>query len=96
MLHARPDWNGRIVDLDGRIPADEPVLLIRSQDAAAPATARAWAARNDYLGGSKLVSMMVLGQAELIEAWQAEHGRKIADVPDGLDDLGPSDGKPAE
>lgn len=43
MIHGRPDWNGRIVDLDGRIPEDEPVLLVRGQDIAAPATARAWA-----------------------------------------------------
>ncbi len=32
MLHARPDYNVRIIDQDKLIPADEPVFLLRAQD----------------------------------------------------------------
>jgi hypothetical protein len=32
MLHARQDYQNRIVDLDQKIGADEPVMLFRAQD----------------------------------------------------------------
>jgi hypothetical protein len=38
MIHARADYQARIVDLKNEIPADEPVLLIRGQDQFASAT----------------------------------------------------------
>ncbi len=37
MLHARKDYNRRIQDSENRIPADEPVFLLRGQDTHAPA-----------------------------------------------------------
>ncbi len=32
MLHASDKYNGRIIDKEGLIPADEPVFLLRAQD----------------------------------------------------------------
>lgn len=43
MKHARSDYQGRIVDLAGRIPADEPVFLLRGQDQFAAPAVRFWA-----------------------------------------------------
>ena len=36
MKHARSDYQARIQDVAGLIPADEPVFFIRGQDKAAP------------------------------------------------------------
>lgn len=88
MKHARPDYEGRFVDngAPGRpdhvIPEDEPVLLVRGQDRAAPATARAWAEENDRLGGDPMMSTRVRQHALRIEEWQASTGKsKLADMP---------------
>ena len=35
MLHARKDYNERIQDKENKIPKDEPVFLLRGQDALA-------------------------------------------------------------
>lgn len=88
MKHARPDYDGRFIDLgapghpDHVIPDDEPVLIVRGQDQAAPATARAWADENDRLGGDPALSAMIREHAGRIEQYQRETGRsKLADMP---------------
>jgi hypothetical protein len=83
MRHARADYQ-RIQDPSRKIPDDEPVLLIRGQDRAAPDTARHWANLHDALGGDPALSAAVRAHAEFIEDWQAEHGSKVADVPSGV------------
>ena len=50
MIHAREDYN-RIQDPAGKIGENEPVFLIRAQDASAPAAVEAWAKLNDAHGG---------------------------------------------
>lgn len=50
MLHAREDYNNRIVDLQNRIPNDEPVFMVRAQDLASADTVRAWADRAEEHG----------------------------------------------
>lgn len=40
MQFTRDDYTRRIVDLDGKIPEEEPVFLLRGQDQFAPATLR--------------------------------------------------------
>ena len=42
MLHARKDYNKRIQDSENLIPEDEPVLLLRAQDALAIAAVKAY------------------------------------------------------
>lgn len=88
MIHARADYEGRFLDQgapghpDHVIPDDEPVLLVRGQDLAAPATARFWAAENDRLGGDPQMSRIVREHAIAIEDYQALTGRaKLADMP---------------
>ena len=43
MRHAREDYNNRIVDLENKIPKDEPVFLLRGQDVLAPGLLLEWA-----------------------------------------------------
>lgn len=95
MIHARSDYNDRIVDLAGLIPDDEPVLVVRGQDQAAPATARAWADEHDRLGGDPTLSAMVREHAVRIEEYQARTGRsKVADLPATAPSQAPSEEKP--
>ena len=42
MLHGREDYNNRIQDSEGLIPEDEPVLLLRGQDALGIAAVKAY------------------------------------------------------
>lgn len=91
MIHARPDYNGRFVDLGPNgdasraIPSDEPILLIRGKDKAAPAAAEAWATENDRLGGDPRISAAVRLHARRIVGYQENTGlSKLADLPEGM------------
>lgn len=79
MLLGRPDYNRRIVDTDGIIPADEPVVFIRGRDPAALAAARAYCAEIRRLHGPDVVVGRMADQADAIEAWQASHGTRMPD-----------------
>lgn len=81
--HARPDYNGRIVDLAGLVPQDEPVLLVRGQDVAAYDTAMAYAAYAEMRGAAPELVMMAKTHANFIKGWQmSTTGRmKIPDLP---------------
>lgn len=82
MKHARSDYDERIQDSAGLIPDDEPVLLIRGQDGLAIPII------DDYIdyyshaeNGDLRVLDLLRKHRERIEAWQAEHGSKVADLP---------------
>jgi hypothetical protein len=42
MIHNRNDYQTRIQDSENKIPADEPVFLLRAQDETAAAVVRYW------------------------------------------------------
>jgi hypothetical protein len=81
MKHARADYQKRIVDTakKGGIPKDEPVFLLRAQDATAASVVRYWAALNlarpdvDH----KAVELATQHAAEM-DKWPK---KKTADVP---------------
>lgn len=73
MIHARDDYQ-RIQDPASKIPEDEPVFLLRAQDAAAPDTLRFWAGRNLIVGGDRALSDKAMEHADLMERWQRETG----------------------
>lgn len=81
MIHARKDYQQRIQDSAGLIPDDEPVLLIRGQDAAAIAAGRAWVKKHLALGGDPEVALAVAVHLLRVEAWQTTRVCKVADVP---------------
>jgi hypothetical protein len=82
MLHMRTDYD-RIQDPAGLIPDDEPVALLRGQDAAAPAAVRQWAFIYQRMGGDPAVATAACLHADRMEAWQRAHGGKVSDVPPG-------------
>lgn len=54
MVHAREDYNHRVQDSQKLIPADEPVFLIRAQDALSFETVMYWAKRCRNMGNGEL------------------------------------------
>lgn len=84
MIHAREDYNRRIQDSENIIPADEPVFLLRGQDALAPSLVLDWASRMRSLGGDPNMADLARVQAQKMIAWQDEHGVKAPDLPRGF------------
>jgi len=81
MIHAREDYQDRIQDSENKIPADEPVFLLRGQDALAPSLLLDWASRMRSLGGDPAMADLVRAQAHRMIIWQNENGVKIPDLP---------------
>jgi len=81
MKHARVDYD-RIQDPEGKIPANEPVFLLRGQDKAAPKTVVFWAILAAMLGADGDITRAAFAQAEAMEQWQELHPAKIPDIPD--------------
>lgn len=82
MKHARKDYN-RIQDPENKIPENEPVFLLRSQDLIAPLTVMRWAVTMKSLDPGCSVVRELADKAkkqayDMLE-WQAVHGTKIAD-----------------
>lgn len=71
MRHARPDYD-RIQDPAGKIPADEPVFLLRGQDkwAAIVVWIYAWLVR--LTGGDRMIWRLSFAQARAMRCWPAK------------------------
>lgn len=80
MKHARQDYD-RIQDPAGLIPDNEPVMVLRGQDIAAPAALRAYATAASAAGASDALVLTVLKHARAMEKWQREVARKVPDLP---------------
>jgi len=63
-----------------KIPKDEPVFLLRGQDAVAANVVRFWAAAAATAGASPEIVAAARKHADLMEAWPT---KKIPDMPDG-------------
>lgn len=88
MLFPRADYTERIVDTAGRIPADEPVFLLRATDALAPAVLDYWIVLlSRATGGDSAMIARLQAHAETMRAWGREHGATVPDADE--DDLGP-------
>lgn len=79
MKHARSDYDP-IQDPRGIIPEDEPVFLLRGQDAVAAEVVRYWARLNKENGGDLDASELAFRQADLMDAWPV---KKPADLAAG-------------
>jgi len=80
MKHARKDYD-RFQDPEGKIPEDEPVFLLRAQDAVAPGVVEAWALAAHSVGADENIVQHAYEHAQLMRKWQAEHGSKVPDMP---------------
>lgn len=70
MKHARSDYNGRIVDLENKIPIEEPVFLLRGQDKLAPKLLLMWAMELRLQGGDPSMAEEAERHAQLMIEWQ--------------------------
>ncbi len=73
MIHAREDYNKGKMD---EIPEDEPVFLLRAQDATAAKVVRFWASLQPIEESEELIRS-ALEHADLMDAWPV---KKIADL----------------
>jgi hypothetical protein len=65
----RDDYNRRIIDTEGRIPANEPVFLLRAQDKYAPDTLRYYANRLKEDGNTEMADELFAHAREML-LWQ--------------------------
>lgn len=80
MKHARKDYDARIVDLENKIPIDEPVFLLRGQDQFAPRLLLMYATEIRLSGGDELMARNVEDHAQSMIRWQSKHGGKYPDL----------------
>ena len=81
MLHARSDY-ARIQDPENKIPANEPVFLLRGQDPFSPELLLRYAGKLRLSGGNPDMARMVEDHAQKMMAFQAEVKLHIPNVPD--------------
>ena len=77
MRHARDDYN-RIQDPSGKIPADEPVFLLRGQDPDAADTVRDYADRLEARGGDPHMVDVCREWAATMDLWPTK--KPVADL----------------
>lgn len=93
MKHARSDYDP-IQDPRGKIPEDEPVLLLRGQDKLAVSAARTYA-HHARLAGLNDVADRVWAHADAMEEWQRNRRCKLPDIDSAAAPFNPlRDGKP--
>lgn len=80
MKHARQDY-AHIQDPTGKIPAGEPVFLLRGQDVCAPVAIEAWAEEADMHGASREMTDKALEHAKAMRLWQKSNASKTPDMP---------------
>lgn len=84
MKHARQDYD-RIQDPENKIPADEPVFLLRAQDKYFTIILDLYASLieldPDVHQDQRMLKLLAIHRAWAIR-WQDEHGRKTPDLPD--------------
>ena len=83
MLHAREDYQC-IQDPSGKIPVNEPVFLIRGQDALGADILRIYANLAGHISADPELIKRTLEQADRMEAWPT---KKIPDLPADEEDI---------
>lgn len=81
MIHDRSDYD-HIQDPTGKIPADEPVFILRGTDICAPDTISHWAHLAEMSGAKQDIINAALDQATAMRKYQRELGvGKVPDIP---------------
>ena len=84
MKHFRGDYN-RIQDPENKIPENEPVFLLRGQDAFAPTVARLWAKMAEEAGLAEMAKIVYAGADEMDE-WQRTVKSKLPNLPNKINE----------
>lgn len=82
LKQGRKDYNRRIIDVEGLIPEDEPVVLFRANDKHMVAVLGFYADLIGKDGGDNNVEVTCRRQAQDVREWQEENGCKQPDIPD--------------
>jgi hypothetical protein len=69
MQFTREDYTRRIIDMENKIPIDEPAFLLRAQDVHAPATLRYYASLLEDAGNTDMANELRLHAKHMI-VWQ--------------------------
>jgi len=77
MIHSRPDYNARFQDAEGKVPADEPVVLLRGQDSLAIKAVGFYVDLAEMNGLTDITKTM-REHLELMKAWPI---KKLPDMP---------------
>lgn len=80
MRSARKDYDRRIIDIDNKIPEDEPVFLLRGQDQFAPELLLLYASRLRLSNCDPKMARNVEDHAQSMITWQKTHGSKLPDL----------------
>lgn len=82
MKHARVDYQDRIVDLDEKIGAEEPVFLLRATDKHMVPMIDTYIDRlkADPIAQPEMVECLVNFRQQIVD-WQAKNGAKTPDIP---------------
>lgn len=80
MKFGRTDYDKRIVDLENRIPIDEPVFFLRGNDQFAPRLLLMWATELRLAGGDPAMAKSAEDHAQSMIEWQRVHGVKTPDM----------------
>lgn len=78
MKFTREDYNKRIIDKARKIPADEPVFLLRAQDKYAPSTLRHYAKLVEEDGNIEMAEELRSHARQMI-VWQKSVKVKVPD-----------------
>jgi hypothetical protein len=81
MKHGRKDYNERIQDAAGIIPEDEPVFLLRGQDATASQFVRSWAVQYLMDNQKSEEAKTVYERVTLHADKMARYAKKKPDIP---------------
>lgn len=83
MKHLRSDYDDPQA-LDAKIPAEEPVFLLRGQDPSSEIAVRAWADDCERLGGDPDLVRAVRDWATAMGEYARSGSKRVADVPPGV------------
>lgn len=71
-----PDQTNKVAKF---LESEEPIFIIRAQDAVGAHAVRAWAHLAAQAGAAESKVADAIAHAKVFEAWQAEHGTKVPD-----------------
>lgn len=80
MKFSRSDYNNRIVDLENKIPEDEPCFLLRANDILAPKLLLTWAMELRLQGGDPKMAAEAEDWAQQMLTWQKSHDVKLPNM----------------
>ena len=77
LFHARQDYRDRMVDLEGKIPEDEPVMMFRAQDIHMRRVLEQYANAVEVSGGCDNIVTAVRRHSQRVRDWQNDYPERV-------------------